>query len=407
VSADDWREALRAECGELITAAQRFAPSPFPRGAEGLRALAARLSAHADDEAATESDDRAFIEGAGALLGLLLVDHAGSGALVRRDGRVRVRLGTSGFIDPFTIMEGALDADRPREALRRAVALAEAEILGKGPFSRVITAVEEALAELRPDLRVAERFEAWLRLEDGTELELRRIVDATHDQAQPAVQAAARKFVAMIPGGSSARPATSDDDAWEAIRARILPRLVPAGFSAGDGAPTLLLTALPPRNPDTPIHGIAIAFVVPEQDRARYVRVDEQAVRERDPLTVRAQAIVNLAARSQSARFARVDTEVGPLIVARTGDGLDAARLLLPGLHAVVAAELGASCALAVPHRDTLLACAADSPDALAALAARARDDAARAPHRISDALFSLESEGLAPLAPPARRGAD
>ena len=36
--------------------------------------------------------NRAFVEGAGALLGLLLVEHVGRGALVVRDGRARVIL---------------------------------------------------------------------------------------------------------------------------------------------------------------------------------------------------------------------------------------------------------------------------------------------------------------------------
>jgi hypothetical protein len=400
VSAEDWREALRETCGELVVASLHFAPAPFPRGPEGVRALAARLLAHLDDEHAGDPEDRAFVEGAGALLGLLLVEHAGSGALVVREGRARVRLGERGFVDPFTILEGCLDADRPRDALRDAIARAEAEARGEGPFSRVLTAIEEVLVETRPDLRVAERFEAWLRLTDGTELALRRLVDATQNQPAPAVRAAARKFVAMIPGGSSTRTTTSDEDAWEAIRIRVLPRLVPAGFDAGEGAPTLLLAALPERDLRSPMGALAVAFIVPETGRARYVRADEPALHGREPASVLAQAIANLAARSQAARFARVETEAGPLVVGRTGDGLDAARLLLPGLHSVLAAELGPDCAVAVPHRDTLLACSAASPTAVAALAARARDDAARAPHRISDAVFSLDAAGLAQLSP-------
>ncbi len=399
MSADDWREALRATCGELVAAAQRFAPSPFPRGAEGVRALAAHLSTHLDDEHADDAEDRAFVEGAGALLGLLLVDHAGSGALVVKEGRARVRLSERGFVDPFAIMEGCLDADRPREALRRAIALAESESRGKGPFSRVLTAIEESLAETRPDLRVAERFEAWLRLEDGTELDLRRLVDATREQSDAAARAAARKFVTMIPGTASGA-AERADDAWESLRTRILPRLVPANFSAGPGAPRVLLAPLPARRAQTPLETLAVAIVVPESGRARYLRADEPALHERDVPSVLAQAIANLAARSHTARFARVETDAGPLIVARTGDGLDAARLLLPGLYAVLAAELGPGCAVAVPHRDTLLACAATSRAALAALGARAREDAARAPHRISDMLFSLDETGLAPLSP-------
>ncbi|MEZ4335273.1 MAG: hypothetical protein R3B82_01480 [Sandaracinaceae bacterium] len=107
-------------------------------------------------------------------------------------------------------------------------------------------------------------------------------------------------------------------------------------------------------------------------------------------------AIENLADRSAGARFGTVDTEGGPIVFARTGDGLDAARILLPTLHAVLAPELGDAFLAAIPHRDVLLACA-DTPRLREALLARARDDAARAPHRITDRLFRVDADRLAP----------
>lgn len=389
----DWREALRESCGALVDASERVSPPPFPRGLDGVRAIATLIAQHADDERATEEDDRAFIESAGALLGLLLVDHAGSGALSRRGETVRVRVGVRGFVDPFAVVEGALDADRPREALRSALALAEAEARGDGPFARVLAAVENRLAEVRDDLGVRERFEALLVLDDGTELDLRRIIDATRDQGVPAVEAAARKLVTMIPSGPGGASAASRATSWAEIAERVLPRLVPAGFSAGPGAPALCLTPLL-LGAGEPSE-IAIALVLPYTERARYLRADEPASWERRVEDVHERALANLAARSAKARFTRVDTPAGPLVVARTGDGLDAARLLLPGLHDVLAAELGTPCAVAVPHRDTLVACAASSVEAVTALGARARDEAARAPHRISDAVLLLGPTGL------------
>ncbi len=389
----DWREAHRDACGALVDASKRLAGPPFPRGSDGVRALAGLLAAQADDERAEEPSDRAFIESAGALLGLLLVDHAGSGALSRRGDAVRVRVGLRGFVDPFAIIEGALDADRPRQALAAALTLAEAEARGDGPFARVLRAVEGRLAEVRTDLAVRERFEALLVLEDGTELDLRRIVDATRDQRLSAVEAAAQKLVSMIPGGPASADGESDAARWQEARDRVLPRLVPADFTAGPGTPALALAPLALTSGEP--SGIAVALVLPYSQRARYVRADEPAAWERSPLEVRERALANLAARSGKARFTRTDTPSGPLVVARTGDGLDAARLLLPGLLEVLAAELGAPCAVAVPHRDTLLACGANDVLAVGALTARARDDAARAPHRISDAVFVLDAGGL------------
>jgi hypothetical protein len=388
----DWRDALRDRCGGLVDASHRLAAAPFPRGPDGVRALASLLSEHASDERDDE-DERAFIEGAGALLGLLLVDHAGDGALVRRGDATRVRVGRRGFVDPFAIVESALDAERPRQALRDALLLAEAEARGEGPLSRVLGAVEQRLAEARPELGVRERFEAVLVLDDGTELDLRRLVAATRDQPLSAVHAAAQKLVAMIPAGPLDAGRARAGIGWAEARERMLPRLVPAGFDAGPGAPALYLTPL--ELGDGASSGIAVALVLPDTQRARYLRADEVAAWERPAHEVRDRAIANLAARSSQARITRVETPAGALVIARTGDGLDAARLLLPGLFGVLAAELDAPCAVAVPHRDTLLACAARSRDAVQALALRAEDDAARAPHRISGALFELGPEGL------------
>jgi len=391
----DWRDALRETCGALVDAAQQFASPPFPRGPDGVRALAERVAAHSADEHANEEQDRVFVEGAGALLGLLLVEHAGSGALSRRDGVVRVRVGLRGFVDPFAIVESALDADRPLQSLREALRVAEAEARGDGPLARVLGAVEYRLAEVRVDLGVRERFEALLVLDDGTELDLRRIVDATRDQQQAAVNAAASKLVAMIPSGPGG-DAASRVTRWEEICDRVLPRLVPAGFDAGPSAPPLCLAPLliDRVRGDGTASGIAVALVIPYTGRARYLRADEPASWELGADEVQARAVANLAARSAKANFTRVDTAAGALVIARTGDGLDAARLLLPGLHDVLAAALGSPCAVAVPHRDTLLACAAQSA-AIDALAERARDEAARAPHRISDAVFVLAQDGL------------
>lgn len=392
----DWRDALQETCGPLLEVSRRLAAPPFPRGPDGIQALASLVAAHADAEHASDEDDRAFVESAGALLGLLLVDHAGSGALRKRADAVRVQIGLRGFVDPFAIIEGALDADRPRRALREALTVAEAEARGDGPRARVLGAVEARLAEVRSDVRVRERFEALLVLDDGTELDLRRLVEATRDQGLCAVRAAAEKLVAMIPVGPDDHRRASAGIDWVQARERMLPRLVAADFDAGPGTPALCLEPL--RLLSGEASGIAVALVLPDARRARFLRATEAASWQRPGDEVRACAVANLAARSGKARITRVDTPAGPLVVARSGDGLDAARLLLPGLHDVLAAELGTPCAVAVPHRDTLLACSARSLEAIAALRARARDDAARAPHRISDALFEVGPDGLRAL---------
>jgi hypothetical protein len=80
--------------------------------------------------------------------------------------------------------------------------------------------------------------------------------------------------------------------------------------------------------------------------------------------------------------------------VAESRDGLDAARLLLPGLYQVLAPTLGSRFIVATPHRDTLLACPV-SPEPLVA-ELRARTDAAvrSAPHAISQRLWLVKGPG-------------
>lgn len=386
----DWREAWRPTCGPLVDASKQLVSEPFPRGGDGVRALAALIDHFSSEEleaeaenrrGVKEAEDRAFVEQAGALLGLLLVDHIGDGALVSCDGAHRVRVGARGFVDPFAIIDGVLDADDPRRALAAAIAQAEAEAHDRGPLSRVMAAVERRLVTARPELRVALRFEALLVLDGEVELDLRRLISATEGESEETVESAARKLVDLVPGGSATR-----ETAWADARDRLLPRLVPATFAPG-GHTSLL------RRPV--VADVALALLVQHEDRARYVRADELArwgLGEDGVIDV---AITNLAARSASARFARIDTDAGPLVVARTGDGLDAARLVLPGIHDVLAKELGSPLRVGVPHRDTLIACATGSAALERSVAARVRDDHARAPHRISAMLFTLTRDGL------------
>ena len=180
---------------------------------------------------------------------------------------------------------------------------------------------------------------------------------------------------------------------WDEARAILLPRLVASAFveelhgahPASTGR--IFSRSLCP--------GIELALVLAYEGRARYVRTDEVSAWQDLEDAVVAQAVENLASRSGRARFASVDTDHGRLVVARSGDGLDAARLLLPGLSSVLGSALPGPHAVAVPHRDTLLACSADDAHAVAFLRQRAEDDAARAPHRISSVVLRVDGRTM------------
>jgi hypothetical protein len=230
---------------------------------------------------------------------------------------------------------------------------------------------------------VREHFEHHVVLSDGVELDLSRVLGATEGEDDRSAEHAIDKLLSMLPG-AYAGPSFSDAQAW------LFPRLVAPDFVARLGAEGARLSV-------RAIVGgtLYAALIVGSAGRARYVRQDELLGWGIDAESALAIAVSNLAARSADARFARVDTPEGPLILARTGDGLDGARLLLPTLHDVLAPELGSPFLAAVPHRDALWAASAEPATLRKALERRVREDAMRAPHRISDSLFLVGAAGI------------
>jgi hypothetical protein len=135
---------------------------------------------------------------------------------------------------------------------------------------------------------------------------------------------------------------------------------------------------------------VSIAFLVREQGRGRYLQQGDLPA-DVDRRRLLSTAVANLARGSQKSRLLRADTDCGPLVVARTGDGLDSSRVLLPGLYDLLRKELGPSIAVALPHRDALLAtrlCDAEF------LAERAGSEATHARHAITGRLLVLDGPG-------------
>jgi uncharacterized protein YtpQ (UPF0354 family) len=378
----DWLNALEDVGGRLVPAARSFVDSkqpPLPgNGAPGIRWLATQLDDFVDRDSDGADDDR-FVEGAGALLGLLLIDHLG-GRTRERDGCHRVQLGRFGWFDPFGAIQEVLDAEEPRACLAVYLSLAEQEADEHGRVSRVVRVFADALGRARPDLGIESQFELTVDLDNGASVDLSRLERVARDEDDDAATEAARRIISMLPGAGEA-----EETPWNEAAPRLLPRLVSEKFLASLPSEQTLYT-------DAIGNGVHLALQLRYGTRSRYVRSAEVDGWALERAAAARQAVENLAAKSRPLRLERVTDGI---LRVRQGDGLDGARLLLPDLAARLKRLGSSTWVAAAPHRDVLLLA---SEEALDELSKRAEDAVLRAPHPVSASLFAITPRGPRPL---------
>jgi hypothetical protein len=382
-----WMEALRDRAGPMLAAAHDLArwkgPAAFPEGRVGIRLLGRLVEEAVFDESLTDEDDARFVEGAGAMLGLLLIAHVGLGRHRERDGRHRIELGELGFFDPFGAIDAALDADRPQNELARRVAMAEAEANGDGPVAKTTALLIAGLARHGHTRRIRDRFEAWVALDDGVEIDLARFVTlASDDDAD--LPGAIDRLVSMLgaEGGSAERLS------WAEAQGRLLPRLAAPAFveelSRERGSAPIACREL--------ATGLMFTLVLAFEGRSRFVRAREVAFwTESAGVDPFAFAITRLDERLDATRWQGVTVGERACYSASRGDGLAAALILSARMRHELAQKLGSVFLIGVPHRDRLLA----SADAVEApeLRAHVADEMRRAPHGIAGHLFRITSD--------------
>jgi len=365
-----------------VPAARTFVDSQHPplpgTGAAGIRWLAAQLEDFVDRDTDGGDDDR-FVEGAGAVLGLLLIEHLG-GRTRERDGCHRVQLGRFGWFDPFWTIQEVLDAEDPRGCLSEYLSVAEREADENGPVSRVVRVFANTLGRERPDLDIESQFELTVDLNNGASVDLARLERVARDQDEDAATEAARRIISMLPGAN-----TQEETPWSEAATRLLPRLVSEKFLASLPSEQALYV-------DPVGNGVHLALQLRYGTRARYVRCAEVDSWALERAGARQQALENLAAKSRSLRLERV---TGEILRVRQGDGLDGARLLLPDLADRLAKLDPGVWVAAAPHRDVLLLARGE---ALEELRRRAEDAVQRAPHPVSAAIFAVTPQGPRPL---------
>ena len=377
-----WLNALEEVGGRLLPAARVFVDSRLPplpgAGTSGIRWLAAQLEEFVDQDTDPADDDR-FVEGAGALLGLLLIAHFG-GRTREREGCHRVRLGRFGWFDPFTAIEEALAAEDPRACLSEYLSVAKREAEDDGPVSRVVRVFADLLRHERPDLDIEWQFDVTVDRSNGATVDLSRLERAARDQNDDAIADGARRIVSMLPGSQTAEGTT-----WNEAAERLVPRLVSQTFfSSLPGEETLYI--------DVVGNDVRLALQLRYGTRARYVKRTEVDSWPLEQGAARAKAIENLTARSCSMR---VEPVAERIVRVRQGDGLDGARLLLPDLAERLSGLGPGTWVAAVPHRDVLLLAHTQAIEELSKLAA---DAVRRAPHPVSPSLFAITPQGPRPL---------
>ena len=189
-------------------------------------------------------------------------------------------------------------------------------------------------------------------------------------QAVDAVRVAAEQPVAL-------------PDGWET---RVMPLLLPAQSAT---PPELCTASLLP--------ALSVGYALVEPEAFRWITEQDLAGTETTPEALQALARRNL---ERSCSDLVIDAQPGEgadhVIGFQTGDGLDAARVLIPSFHARFSPRFdGADLLVAIPTRDTLVIVAATDPQQAAVLDWRTRHEFRQSAYRLLDHVLLVTEHGI------------
>ncbi len=188
-----------------------------------------------------------------------------------------------------------------------------------------------------------------------------------------------------------AEAATDESVSYEAVRQRILP---------------LVVVKPPPAPADVQVvtqqllDGLSVAYVVDGERTMSYITkqifdkwgmaIDELHETALQNLAILSETLPAHAAQNESGRI--------DLILVQLMDGYDASRILLPGLYNHLKEHLGGPFVAGIPNRDILI-CFRDEPETVLRLQQRIAADYQAMPHQVTDRLFLVTADGIAPYA--------
>jgi hypothetical protein len=210
------------------------------------------------------------------------------------------------------------------------------------------------MAALQPD-GLQQHVNRWM-------VELLRAAEGTHDQ----------------------------EGTFDELKPRLLP-LVLSSEGAQARGPSVVTQPL--------IEGLIVAYAIDSDRTISYLGKSHFAQWNITLDELHDTAINNLVSRSESMNAHAATDEEGKvnLILFQQMDGYDASRLLLPTLHERLREHLGSPFAAAIPNRDILI-CFRHDIEMMDRLREKIAEDYRSMPHQVTDKLFLVTADGIAPL---------
>jgi hypothetical protein len=171
---------------------------------------------------------------------------------------------------------------------------------------------------------------------------------------------------------------------WELAKARVRPQLAPKEYLE------MIPLIYEPLD-----EFIIITFVLDEENSYRYLTEEDLSRFGISEAALKAAAIENLQLISETINL-RETLETDKYIAIATGDGYDAARMLLPELRQFIATKLGTPFYAATPNRDFLFLWSLDSSESFHQNTARSvRADFDSQPYPLSPNIFVVDKSGI------------
>lgn len=248
-------------------------------------------------------------------------------------------------------------------------------------LNRVTTIVRERL----PLVRIGEGDESFSLSVNGAVAPLENLYRASAELDDEKLRHHVERWAVELIRAAEGTPDQSAG--FEEVKERILPMVLGSHVSFPEG---VVMQPL--------VEGLMVAYAIDNDRTMTYIHQSRFETWAISLELLHRTAIENLAARSESIAAHAAQDESGRvnLILFQTLDGYDASRLLLPTLHDRLKEHLGSPFAAGMPNRDILL-CFRDDEETVASLKQQIAEDYRRMPHQVTDRLFIVTPDGIAP----------